>query len=353
MTVPLNQPRSESRPHDPDGVAIGEALAAVWRHRRLIGVLATGLSCVVVVITLLQPRTYSSVTTFMPQSPQGRLSQLSGLAAQFGFSVSSNEPAGSPAFYAFLLQSRELLRTAVRTTYDLPANGGSRRADLVQWYDPPGRTPLAREEVAIDKLRRDLRASTDAESGTVQLKVRSRSARLAFEVTDRLMQLVSEFNLQKRQSQAAAERKFVQGQVGEAMGRLHAAEDRLQAFLQQNREYRTSPQLVFQNDRLAREVSMQQQVYSSLAQAFEQARIEEVRNTPVVTLVDPPNLPGQPDRRWLLAKGLLAALLGALIGVFVALVRAFGHRAAERPVGAQPPDRAESPLSRATGFRAV
>ena len=284
----------ESKPRDPDGVAIREAVEAVWRHRRLIGALATGLSFVVVVITLLQPRTYSSVTTFMPQSPQGRLSQLSGLAAQFGFSVASSEPAGSPAFYAFLLQSRELLRTAVRTTYDVPANGGTRRADLVQWYDPPGRTPLEREEVAIDKLRRDLRAGTDAESGTVQLKVRSRSARLAFEVTDRLMQLVSEFNLQKRQSQAAAERKFVQGQVEEAMGRLHAAEDRLQAFLQQNREYRTSPQLMFQYDRLAREVSMQQQVYSSLAQAFEQARIEEVRNTPVVTLVDPPNLPGQP-----------------------------------------------------------
>jgi uncharacterized protein involved in exopolysaccharide biosynthesis len=350
----MSEPRSEPLPPDPEGLALSRAVDAIQRYRRLVIGLTLGLSGLVVAITLLQPRTYSSVTTFMPQAPQGRLSQLSGLAAQLGINVSASEPAGSPSFYAFLLQSRELLRDVVRTTYDVPADGGSRRATLIDWYDPPGHTPAEREEVAIQKLRRDLTAGTDAESGTVQLKVRSRSARLAWEVADRMMQLVSDFNLQKRQSQAAAERKFVEGRVQDAMGRLQGAENRLQGFLQDNREYRTSPQLVFQYDRLARDVSMRQQVYPSLAQAFEQARIEEVRNTPVLTLIDPPNLPGQPDRRWLLVKALLGALLGLLAGAFVALGRDWRRRTLPAPTLAEhPTDRPESSLHRATGFRAV
>jgi uncharacterized protein involved in exopolysaccharide biosynthesis len=98
---------------------------------------------------------------------------------------------------------------------------------------------------------------------------------------------------------------------------------------------------------------MQQAVYSSLAQAFEQARIDEVRNTPVVTLVDPPNLPAEPDRRWLLAKVLLAALLGGIIGAFIGLVRDFLGRTGNLPPVAIPGHEPESPLARAAGFRTM
>src|SRR5262249_47459237 len=152
------------------------------------------------VVTLVLPRSYTSVTTFMPQASQGKFSQLSGLAAQFGFNVSANEPAASPAFYAFLLQSRELLRTAVRSSFDLPAKDAGRRGTLIEWSQSPADTPAQREDATTDRLRRDLRAATDGETGTVQLKVRNRSPRLAYEINSRLMELVSDFNLQKRQS---------------------------------------------------------------------------------------------------------------------------------------------------------
>jgi uncharacterized protein involved in exopolysaccharide biosynthesis len=318
-----------------------------------MGTLALVLAAITAVVTLVLPRSYTSISTFMPQASQGKFAQLSGLAAEFGFNVQANEPAASPSFYAFLLQSRELLRSAVRTAYDLPAKDTTRRGSLVEWYHPAGDTPAEREEAAIDRLRGDLRAATDAETGTVQLKVRNRSPRLAFEIASRLMDLVSDFNLQKRQSQAASERRFVEVQVKEAGGRLQGAEDRLKTFLQQNREYRTSPQLLFEYDRLFRAVTMQQQVYSSLAQAFEQARIDEVRNTPVLTLVDPPNLPAEPDRRWLLAKALLAALLGALIGAFVALISDFLGRTRGEAVRPEPGHETESPLARAAGLRTM
>jgi uncharacterized protein involved in exopolysaccharide biosynthesis len=323
MTPALDESPLSPIGRDPEGTPLLTAVDAVRRHHRLVAGLALGSCVLVAAITLFQPRTYTSFTTFMPHASQNKLSQLSGLASQFGFTVPANDPGATPAFYAFLLQSRELLGSAVNTTFDVQAKGRGTRATLTDWYNPPGDTPAQREEAAIERLRRDLRAGTDGETGTVELKVRTPSARLSFEVAQRLMQLVGEFNLEKRQSQAAAERKFVQSQLEEAKARLHDAEDLLQGFLQRNREYRSSPQLTFEYDRLARDVSMRQQVYNSLAQSFEQARIDEVRNTPVFTLIDPPNLPAKPDRRWLLAKALLGVLLGGLIGVFVALAREF------------------------------
>jgi uncharacterized protein involved in exopolysaccharide biosynthesis len=128
------------------------------------------------------------------------------------------------------------------------------------------------------------------------------------------------FNLVTRQSQAGAERRFMEGRLDEARAELRTAEDRLQNFLQRNRDFRNSPELTFQQDRLARDVQMRQQVYTSLAQAYEQARIEEVRDTPVITVVEQPDLPIRPDRRGAARSALVALIAGGMLGTLIAFV---------------------------------
>ena len=68
---------------------------------------------------------------------------------------------------------------------------------------------------------------------------------------------------------------------------------------------------------------MRQEVVTSLTQSYEQARIEEVRNTPVITVLEPPELPVIPDQRGLLRSAILGLLLGGLVGVLAALGREF------------------------------
>jgi uncharacterized protein involved in exopolysaccharide biosynthesis len=318
-------------PETSEGLPLLRALTAALRHRRLLLGLTFAVAFAVGVYTFFQPRTYSSSATFMPQAPAGKLSQFSGLAAQFGVTVPGAEPGSSPAFYGALVQSREVLRAAVRTVYPVRIDGVERKVTLVEWYDPPGETPAAREEAAMLSLQRAMRVTTDVETGTVAVRVRTRSPGLSHQVTSRVMALVGEFNLQRRQSQAGAERRFVEGRVKDAKERLNAAEDRLQQFMQRNRDFRSSPQLMFESERLAREVTAQSQLYSVLTQSYEQARIDEVRNTPVITLVDPPHLPARPDPRWLVVKVLLGALAGLFIGLFVALWREFMSRSEEAP----------------------
>jgi uncharacterized protein involved in exopolysaccharide biosynthesis len=178
----------------------------------------------------------------------------------------------------------------------------------------------------VRRLRRCLDVSIDAKTSVVRLSIWTRSPDLSEQVVQRIMGLVNAFNLRQRQSQASKERRFIEGRLAEAKTELRAEEDVLQAFLQRNREYRNSAQLLFEHDRLEREVNLRQQTVTQLAQAFEVARIDEVRNTPVITIVEQPIVPPEPDPRRLLLKGLLALIGGGVLSAILAV----GHETMER-----------------------
>jgi uncharacterized protein involved in exopolysaccharide biosynthesis len=180
-----------------------------------------------------------------------------------------------------------------------------------------------RRDAAIRKLEDDIDATTVQKTGVVDLAVTVRQPGLAVQINQRLLDLINQFNLRTRQSQAAQERRFTERRLAEVRQDLRGAEDRLQQFLQRNRDIRNSPDLTFQADRLQREVAMQQQVFTTLAQAYEQAKIEEVRDTPVITVVERPELPVRPDRRGLIGKGILGLLLGLVIGTAWAFAKSY------------------------------
>src|SRR5207245_1274848 len=119
--------------------------------------------------------------------------------------------------------------------------------------------------------RGDLTATAVAKTGVVRLAVTLRDPGLAAQVNQRLLDLLNEFNLRSRQTRAGQERQFVQQRLDEVRSDLGKAEDQLADFMRRNRQYASSPELSFQHDRLFREVSMQQQLFVSLAQSYEQA----------------------------------------------------------------------------------
>jgi uncharacterized protein involved in exopolysaccharide biosynthesis len=124
------------------------------------------------------------------------------------------------------------------------------------------------------------------------------------------------FNLRTRQSQASSERKFTEARLNDARNQLRAAEDELMSFLQRNRDYRSSPQLTFVHDRLERNVFLNQRLFETLSQSYEQARIEEVRDTPVITVVEDPLIPAKADPRPFgraVAAGLLLGIAAATV----------------------------------------
>jgi uncharacterized protein involved in exopolysaccharide biosynthesis len=131
---------------------------------------------------------------------------------------------------------------------------------------------------------------------------------------------VNWFNLRTRQTNASAERKFTESRMNELRGEVGVAEAAMQRFLEVNRQQYLSPALEIEKGRLERGVALAQQTYNQLAQAYEHARIDEVRDTPLITVIQQPRVPVRPDARGLVSKTILAFILTLLIGSVAAIV---------------------------------
>jgi len=309
---------------DDDGISLVRLSSFLLRHRRLLIRLPLALAVVVGIIALVLPRNYTSQASFMPQSSDVDASQLSGLAASLGFSFPGGQAGESPEFYVALLSSRDIRDGVIEHSYVLPGRDGEepRTGTLIDFYNVKGDTRDAQLLQARKRLEKDLRARVRTEAGLVELSATARQPEVAQQIGQRVIGLMNDFNLRTRQSQARDEREFVEKRLEQARTELLSSEDSMVAFLQKNRRgYETSPELQFEHGRLERRVTVRQQVYGTLTEGYERARIDEVRNTPVITVVDAPHVPPRADSRGVVLKVLLALLSGLVIALAVAAVR--------------------------------
>jgi uncharacterized protein involved in exopolysaccharide biosynthesis len=277
----------------------------VLRLALLGAILAVGINA-------LKAPTYSSFAALMPQTARQSAS-LAGIATQFGLSLPTTDPSQTPTFYVDLIQSAQLLSSLATSPFADPARRGERRP-LVDILKVKGDTPPVRVNNAVLLLRKRIRPSVRAKTGVVAIAITANDPQLAAAISARLLELINQFNLETRQSQAAAEAKFVEGRLADAKTELRVAEDQLQLFLQRNREFGRSSDLSLTEERLRREVTLDQQIVATLAQSYEQARIDRVRDTPAITIVERPVPPPEPDPRHYGRHAVLGALVGLLVG---------------------------------------
>jgi uncharacterized protein involved in exopolysaccharide biosynthesis len=316
---------------DSDEISILGLLSTVLQRRRMVAAMAAALFLAVIAINLIRPRTYTASTSFMA-SQQRAPNAISGLVAQFGLTL-GGDPGTSPPFYVDLVRSKEMEGEVVDTRFRVPTSRGEREMTLTDYYGiTPDAAPARRRALAIRRLDRDVGTTTARQTGVVGVTVTTKDPSLSAQIAQRFLDLVNHFNVEVRQSQASAERRFAASRLTEARAELGEAESRVREFLEQNRDYRNSPMLIFQHDRLQREVSLKNDVFTSLAQLYEQARLDEVKDIPVITVIEAPQPPALPDPRALLVKGVLALVVGAALGVLAAfLVEFFASGGREDP----------------------
>lgn len=312
---------SASRSHEPSGhearwgrdVSFWVLETALDNWRLVLGLPLLAVVAVLL-ITWVSSSTYTSRTSFTPQAEKEQQANVSGLARQFGVDVPrQGGGASTPAFYAYLLETDQLLRATVESHFEAAGALEDSTATLAGFWAGTDSLSEQEVEIAVDKLRERTRVRIEPEIGLVHLAVTMKNSSLAQTVAARMVDLVNQFNLETRRSQAAEEVEFLKQRVRVAREDLRVAEDSLRAFYEQNRQYQNSPTLQFEADRLERRVSLQQGVYTSLAQSLEDARIQEVRNTPVITVVQPSHVPASPDTGALLIKLFVAGMLGFVV----------------------------------------
>ncbi|HLV26600.1 MAG TPA: hypothetical protein VKZ41_09820 [Gemmatimonadales bacterium] len=319
---------------EPDASA-SDLLALVLSKRRLIARSTILVALAVGLIILALPRTYTVEVSTLPIAPTLPGGRVAGLAAQFGLGAIGTPAGQSPDFYATYLQSREIRLQAIERRVEFQQPAGWFNDGKPMWGDGSvlgllnisSGDSLRARELAIAKLLDMVTVSVDRLAGTVNLKVTSQWAPFSTELANIYLDLLIDFNKEQRQSQAGAERRFVESRIQTARAELRQAEGSMQSFLERNRSWQSSPALILQHDRLGRDVSLKQSIVTSLAQSFEQARLDEVRDTPLLIVVQRATLPGMPDRRGLPFKVLGAAIAACFAATILVILADLLERA--------------------------
>ncbi len=315
-------------------ISIFELLTPLVARWKLIAGTALACAFAAALFLLFQRPTYTASSTFTPEntSTQGVMSSLvglAGLAGQLGLS-SGGASSVSPEFFVRLAHSDEVLRSTLMAEFPHPDSAGVRRS-LLRLLDVRGRSQEEQIQRGVRVLRRLTDASSDKSTGIVTLQVEMHSANLAAEVAKYMVQLLNRFNLESRQSQSREQRRFSGERLAVAEQELRAAEQAQLAFLQRNREYLDSPLLAFEYNRLSRQVSLRQEVYQTLTKAYEEARIAEVRDTPVLTVIDSAVAPFSRSGPHRVLGSVVALVFGGVVGVGLAYVAAARARVRRAP----------------------
>lgn len=315
----------------PTGWAVAGFLLA---HRWLICGGAFLAAVVAVGVPLVRGRQYTASASFSPQGQDNGLGAYAGVAAQLGVQLPLKGTGQPPEFYVYMMRSDAILRRMTERRFVRTA-GATDSVGLAELFGETATDSARRDYGVLRELRRLVEVRYDPRAQLVQLEVHSRWPGVSLGLIEGLLAEVDRFNREVLRTQAGEERRFSASRVEEVGRDLKAAEDALTAFLLRNRDTRNSPTLRAEEGRLEREIQAAQTLYLSLRQSYEQARLQEVRNTPVISLIEAPRYPAIPDRRRLLSRGVLGLLLGAGLGFGLGLLRrAMARARAEDPAAA-------------------
>jgi uncharacterized protein involved in exopolysaccharide biosynthesis len=272
--------------------------------------------------SLQSNRMFVSNTTFTVRG--SRTTQASSLAARFGLTSVPVGEGQTPQFYGDLVTSRAVLGPVARKAYTVSTPTGRVQQSLASIFGIDDKNPNIAATRALDVLTSRVAVNEIGRTGVITAFARAERPEIAQQILQNVLAEVDAYNLAQRRQRASAERDFIERRLADASAALASAEEQQSNFLQNNREYGSSPVLQLENDRLLRVVRMRQQIYTGMAQSLEQAKIEEVRDLPTISVIDPPEAALSPERPLAIRRTFLGLIAGLLLGIVLAFLRERG-----------------------------
>ena len=289
-------------------------------NRRIIAAFTLAGTLVFGAIAATKADLYVSHASFIVKGSRPPIA-VPGGAAALGVTLSAYmEFSQSVAFYADLSRSMNILRLIASRDYVTQDSNGKRvPLTVAMGFDNPDHRQAIEE--AASQLSKDITYTIGTRTGVVLLSIPSRDPLLAQQICADVLMEVDKWSKAQGHEQAILERKFMDNLVADARAKLTAAEQAERNFLEVNRSGASSPELRLEWARVNRETLMRQEIYTSLAQTLEQARLEEVRTPEVISVVENADLPVEPQRREAMRLTFTGLAAGMLVGMVIAIFR--------------------------------
>jgi uncharacterized protein involved in exopolysaccharide biosynthesis len=316
-----------------------------------------------VTYALLAPEEYTSEARVVREAQSESGGSLPGgispgALSGFGISLGGSASGLTPAAYPDVLQSREVQLSVVRDTFrfpdaerpmtfvehvNRPPGVVGRLLDYTIWLpwtlkkavgdfianptrptDPTGAGKAVirseEEDDALDVISGMISTSVDEETGLMNISVTAEKPVVASKLTESFLTHLRT-RIQEIRTEKVSERlKFVEKRFLDAEEELETTEEQLAKFLERNQNPTTAT-LQFRRDRLRRQVSFKEQLYSELQSQLTQTRLDLQRRKPVVTIVEGAALPTEPSDLGLSVILVLSIALGVGFGAVIALLK--------------------------------
>ena len=318
-------------PNKEDVITMMDIVLIVVRQLNVIIITPT-IFCtlaIIYVLLFLKP-VYTSTSKIMSSSTGGTLSQASGLAAQFGINIPSTK-SETKWVYPEIIKSRILSRSMLKRKIDTKELGLQKTLlDILTYEIKNSDNDLPTLEVlAIDKLLSMLDVSENIKTSIVTLSVTASDPTFAVEINKALIEELDTHQRKYNKTKTSDAKQFIKERIIGTEKELMAAEENLKIFKDRNRRIENSPALQLEQQRFEREVAVLTGVFTTLKQQFETTKIEEVKETDYVIILDSPNLPifSAVSKRYIV---IMCGLIGIILGIIFGFLRDYINESPEQ-----------------------
>ena len=291
---------------------VAESMNRKWPTLRRSLQVGLSVGLLMALILIFLPNHYKSEARVLPGDSRGAGGMAVAAAAAAGVSIPGSD--GPDAVYMDILNSRSLREALLQTRFRFKVRTwllGREQVREQTLYEYLKKKNLDR---AVQALRDRITITRDFKSKLLTLVADTESPELSQQVVQQLVRLLDEFVVTKSRTRGGAKAAFAEKRLHEARQEMAQAEEALRAFLDGNRNYLLSPDpaVRLKGQRLDNELKLRTQLLATLAIAREQALLEEKNDMPILSVLDPGNLPIEKSGPARTIIVILASLLAGL-----------------------------------------
>ena len=231
---------------------------------------------------------FESTVTILPEygNKSSMLSQLSGLASIAGVNVGEAAPT---EIYQNILTSESVIAPVIYAKYKTEEFPDS--VNLIEYFEvkTTDNNPSLQQRERFLGLYKNLtqaRISTNIDRMTkiLSVTVTMPEAQLSADVANNLVKSLDRYIRTQRKSNATEQSFYLEKRTKQIKDSLNIAENMLKNFREDNRITSQSPNLLLEQSRLMRNVEILQTVYIELTKQLEIAKIDEIKDAPVLNV---------------------------------------------------------------------
>ena len=245
-------------------------------------------------------------------------SQASGLAAQFGIVLPNmkNEPIW---INTDIIKSRTIAKAMLNRKFDSIKFGKEKTLlDILTGSSNSKNKDLnTLKYLAVDKFISMIGVSHDLKTGIYTVSINGEEQKLVADLNAALIEELDAHQKNNNRKQRSEARVFIEERIFDVNTELINVEEDLKIFMDRNRRIENSPALQLEQQRLLREVTILTGVVTTLKQEYETTKIEEVKESNYVIIIDPPEIPiyrSKPNKKLIM---IMTALLSFGFGVLI------------------------------------